>query len=165
MTVATRMVIMNAGQAVQVGTPSEVYEYPASRLVAEFMGEVNMLEARVLEAGRERVLVHSAEAGCDIEADRATTALPGQQVWVAVRPEKLELHKGTRPAQALNCMHGVVWDIGYLGDVSIYHVKLDSGVIMHATVANRQRLIERPVTWEDEVWLTWAPGASVILRG
>lgn len=165
MTVASRILIMNAGQAAQLGTPSEIYEYPNSRFAAEFMGDVNILEARVLDAQNSRVVVRSEAAGCDIVADRATTALPGQPVWVAVRPEKFELHKAAPPEQAVNCMHGRVFDIGYLGDVSIYHVKLDSGVIVHATVANRQRLIERPVTWEDEVWLTWTPDASVVLRG
>lgn len=164
MTVASRLLIMNAGQAVQVGTPAEIYEYPGSRLVAEFMGDANIMEARVVEAGQGRVLVRSAEAGCDIEADRGIAALPGEPVWVAVRPEKLELHKSEPPEGTVNRVEGTVWDIGYLGDVSIYHVRLASGMTVRATVANRQRLIERPVTWEDRVWLTWPPAASVILQ-
>ena len=163
MTVATRLAIMKDGQVAQLGTPAEIYEYPTSRFSAEFMGDANILEGRVAEAGRDLVRVESAAAGCDILADRATTARVGQTVWAAVRPEKLELTKDPPARQGANCVAGRVVDIGYLGDVSIYHVRSASGAVLRATAANRQRLIERPVTWEDEVWLAWAPDASVIL--
>ncbi|WP_418159744.1 ABC transporter ATP-binding protein [Benzoatithermus flavus] len=164
MTVSTRMAVMNEGQVVQLGTPAEMYEYPASRFVADFLGDVNVLEARVVEAGRERMRVHSEAAGCDVLADRSPPAVPGETVWVAIRPEKFVLAKEPPADPAVNCMAGEVWDIGYLGDVSIYHVRLASGVAVRCTQANRQRLIERPITWEDRVWLTWAPDASVILK-
>jgi putrescine transport system ATP-binding protein len=164
MTVSTRMAVMNEGRVAQLGTPGEMYEYPASRFVADFLGDVNVVEARVVEAGRDLVRVHSEAAGCDILADRSPGVVPGATVWVAIRPEKFGLAK-TPPADgSVNCMAGEVWDIGYLGDVSIYHVRLPSGAIVRCTQANRQRLIERPVTWEDRVWLTWAPDASVILK-
>jgi putrescine transport system ATP-binding protein len=164
MTVSTRMAVMNEGQVAQLGTPGEMYEYPASRFVADFLGDVNVLEARVVEAGRDRIRVHSSAAGCEILADRSTGAVPGETVWVAIRPEKFTLAKEPPPEAAVNCMAGEVWDIGYLGDVSIYHVRLASGAVVRCTQANRARLIERPITWEDRVWLTWAPDASVILR-
>ena len=64
---------------------------------------------------------------------------------------------------AVNCLIGEVWDIGYLGNLSIYHVKLDSGKMVTATQANMARLIERPISWEDRVYLTWAPDAAVVL--
>jgi putrescine transport system ATP-binding protein len=164
MTVATRLAIMRDGQVAQLGTPAEIYEYPTSRFSAEFMGDVNILEGRVAESGRDHVLVESPQAGCDILADRGSAALAGQTVWAAIRPEKLELTKEPPPgAGATNRVTGTVVDIGYLGDVSIYHVRLASGAVLRATAANKQRLIERPVTWEDEVWLTWSPGASVVL--
>ena len=165
MTVSTRMAVMDAGQVAQLGTPKEMYEYPASRFVADFLGDVNVLEARVVEAGRDLVRLHSAEAGCDILADRATGAVAGQAVWVAVRPEKFALGKEP-PADrgAANCVEGEVWDIGYLGDVSIYHVRLAGGAVLRCTQANRQRLVERPVSWEDRVWLSWSPDASVVLK-
>lgn len=164
MTVSTRMAVMSSGQVAQLGTPGEMYEYPASRFVADFLGDVNVVEARVVEAGRDLVRVHSAEAGCDIVADRATSAIAGQTVWVAIRPEKFVLAKEPPEDRATNCVAGEVWDIGYLGDVSIYHVRLESGTILRATQANRLRLIERPVSWGDQVWLSWTPDASVVLK-
>ena len=164
MTVSTRMAVMNVGQVAQLGTPGEMYEYPSSRFVADFLGDVNVLEARVVEAGRDLVRVHSAEAGCDIVADRAVGAIAGQTVWVAIRPEKFVLSKEPPEAREANCVAGEVWDIGYLGDVSIYHVRLPGGAILRATQANRLRLIERAVTWGDQVWLSWTPDASVVLK-
>jgi putrescine transport system ATP-binding protein len=165
MTVSTRMAVMNEGQTVQVGTPSEIYEYPASRLVADFIGDVNVLEARVITTDGSRMRLASSEAGCESEADRAIAAPAGETVFVAVRPEKFELLTAPPAASATNCVSGEVADIGYLGDVSIYHVEIESsGKIVRATVANRRRLIERPVTWGDRVWLAWRPDASVVLK-
>jgi putrescine transport system ATP-binding protein len=164
MTVSTRMAVMSEGRVEQLGPPGEMYEYPANRFVADFLGDVNVLEARVVEAARDRMRVHSEAAGCDILADRSTGAAPGETVWVAIRPEKFVLAKEPPSDPAVNCMAGEVWDIGYLGDVSIYHVRLGSGTIVRCTQANRARLIERPVTWGDHVWLTWAPDASVVLK-
>ena len=165
MTVSTRMAVMRDGQVAQLGTPAELYEYPASRFTAEFIGDVNILEARVVEAGPTHMRVTSVDAGCEILADRAIAALPGQTVWVAIRPEKFAITKEEPPSgDDVNRMEGEVFDIGYLGDVSIYHVKLASGVVVRATEANRLRLIERPISWEDRVWLSWAPDASVVLK-
>ena len=118
----------------------------------------------MVEAGRDQVRVHSAQADCDIVADRGEALVAGETVWVAIRPEKFTLSKEPPPPGTANCMAGEVWDIGYLGDVSIYHVRLASGAIVRGTQANRARLIERPITWEDRVFLTWEPDASVILK-
>ena len=90
--------------------------------------------------------------------------MTGETVWVAIRPEKFTLSKVPPSPGTANCMAGEVWDIGYLGDVSIYHVRLASGVVVRCTQANRARLLERPVTWEDRVFLTWGADASVILK-
>ncbi|MFO1037956.1 MAG: ABC transporter ATP-binding protein [Geminicoccaceae bacterium] len=164
MTVSTRMAVMNEGQVAQLGTPGEMYEYPANRFVADFLGDVNMLEARVVDGRQDQFRVDSPEAGCQILTDRATTAVVGETVWVAIRPEKFAISKTPPEDRSVNCMEGEVWDIAYLGDVSIYHVKLGSGKTVRCTVANRYRLIERPITWEDKVWLTWTPDAGVVLK-
>jgi putrescine transport system ATP-binding protein len=163
MTVSSRIAVMDHGRIVQVSTPGELYEYPNSRYVAEFIGEVNMLEGRV--AGREgdHLLVQSPQAGCAIETGASSDEPLGRQVWIAVRPEKLMISKDPPTDGSRNCMTGQVWDIGYLGNLSIYHVKLDSGKMVTATQANMARLIERPITWEERVYLTWAPSAAVIL--
>jgi putrescine transport system ATP-binding protein len=164
MTVSTRMAIMRDGQVAQMGPPAEIYEYPDSRFVADFVGDVNLLEARVVEAGSSGMRLASPAAGCEIVTDRAVPAVAGETMWVAIRPEKFELATSPPADIAVNCMAGRVADIAYLGDVSIYHVRLASGATIRATAANRQRLIERPVTWEDEVWLLWRPDAAIVLK-
>jgi putrescine transport system ATP-binding protein len=164
MTVSTRMAIMHDGQVAQMGPPAEIYEYPDSRFVADFVGDVNLLEARVVEAGTGGMRLASPAAGCEIVTDRAVPAVAGETLWVAIRPEKFELATSPPADTAVNCMAGRVADIAYLGDVSIYHVRLASGATIRATAANRQRLIERPVTWEDEVWLLWRPDAAIVLK-
>ena len=163
MTVSTRIAIMDRGRAVQVGTPGEIYEYPNSLYVAEFLGEVNVFEGRVVEAGKDHVRVHSEDGGCDIFADRGIDAVAGQEVYAAIRPEKIEIAKAPPPTTEVNCITGLVYDIGYLGSLSVYHVRLASGRTVKVTAANRSRLVERPITWEDRVWLFWLPSASGIL--
>ena len=163
MTVSTRIAVMDRGRAVQVGTPGEIYEYPSSLYVAEFIGEVNVFEGRIIEAAKDHTTMRSAESGCDIIAERGVDAAPGQVVWAAIRPEKIEIGKTPPADTSVNCMTGTVYDIGYLGSISVYHVKLESGEKVKVTSANRTRLVERPITWEDQVWLSWSPSASVIL--
>ncbi|MBL8659559.1 MAG: ABC transporter ATP-binding protein [Rhodospirillales bacterium] len=163
MTVSTRIAVMDRGRTVQIGAPGEVYEYPNSLYVAEFIGEVNVFEGRVVEAGRDHTIMHPAGGGCNIAAERAVEAAPGQLAWAAIRPEKIEIAKTPPADTAVNCMSGVVFDIGYLGNISVYHVRLDNGEKVKVTAANRTRLVERPITWDDRVWLSWSPAASVIL--
>jgi len=163
MTVSTRIAIMDRGRTVQVGTPGEIYEYPNSLYVSQFLGEVNIFEGRVLDAGKDHVVVRSEEGGCDIFADRGIDAVSGQEVYAAIRPEKIEISKTPPADTGINCINGSVYDIGYLGSLSVYHVRLESGAKVKVTAANRSRLVERPITWEDQVWLCWPPAASVIL--
>ena len=164
MTVGSRMAIMRDGQIAQIGTPSEIYEYPASRFVAEFVGEVNLIEARFSSVNGSTMRVRAPALGIEIVTDRPVPALPGEPLWVAVRPEKMSIAKSPPPETGFNCVTGEVFDIEYLGDVSVYHVRLDNGLFLRATEANKLRLIERPITWEDRVWLFWGPDASVVLR-
>jgi putrescine transport system ATP-binding protein len=163
MTVSSRIAIMDRGRTVQVGTPGEIYEYPNSLYVAQFLGEVNTFEGRVLEVGKDHVIVRSQESGCDIFADRGIEAVPGQEAYAVVRPEKIEIAKQPPADVSANCISGEVYDIGYLGSLSVYHVRLESGAKVKVSAANRSRLVERPITWEDRVWLFWPPSASVIL--
>ena len=163
MTVSSRIAVMDHGKIVQVSTPAELYEYPSSRYVADFIGEVNILEGRVSAREGDHLIVQSGEAGCTIKTGPSADEPAGRQVWVALRPEKIHIALEAPADPAVNCLTGEVWDIGYLGNLSIYHVKLDSGKMVTATQANMARLIERPITWEDRVHLTWAPDAAVIL--
>ena len=162
MTMAHRIGVMNHGRLVQVATPSEIYEQPNSRWVAEFIGDVNLIEGRVASAAPQETVV-TAFDGARLRLSQACGAGAGATVWIALRPEKIRIAT-ERPADtAENCVGGRVADIGYLGDVSTYKVRLAGGTVMKATVANATRLIERSIGWEDEVWLSWAPSAGVVL--
>jgi putrescine transport system ATP-binding protein len=162
MTVADRIGVMDQGRLMQVATPSEIYEQPNSRWVADFIGDVNLLESRVVEAGKGATLLTSPAAG-PLRATSPAQATAGDTVWVALRPEKLRIAREPPATTDENCAAGRVSNIGYLGDVSIYEVQLDTGHVMKAAVANMTRMVERSIGWDDRVWLTWAPEAAVVL--
>ena len=163
MTVSSRIAVMDHGRIIQTATPTEIYEVPNSRYVANFLGEVNIFEGRVAENARDHVLIQSQEAGCTIRADHGIDAANGATVWVAVRPEKMYINLEAPKDPTTNCMSGQVWDIGYLGNLSIYHIKLDSGTMMTMARTNKERVVERKITWDDRVYVTWAPDAGVVL--
>src|SRR5215208_1388758 len=148
MTLADRIAVMDRGHIVQVATPAEIYEQPRSRFVAEFIGDVNLIEGGLASIDRGGVALESA-AGRLIAAD-AGEAKAGDRIWLAVRPEKVRITLD-QPAGAANCVSGEVVGIGYLGDVSTYHVRLSTGPMMQATAANVTRLVERPIGRGDPV--------------
>jgi putrescine transport system ATP-binding protein len=161
MTVSSRMAVMDEGRIVQVGAPASVYEYPANRFVAEFIGSVNILEGRVLEQHGDHVRIQADSAGCQLLMD-ATQPLPeGTPVSVALRPEKLRVAT-EMPAGEYNWVKGVVAEYAYLGDVSIYHVRLPGGQKLRVQLTNLARLTETPLDWDQEVYLTWQPGSGVV---
>jgi putrescine transport system ATP-binding protein len=161
MTVADRIGVMDQGRLIQVAPPAEIYEQPNSRWVADFIGDVNLIEGRVVTVDAAGITLESASAG-QVRAVAAAEIRLGDTVAVALRPEKLRIGL-TLAAANENCVAGTVWDIGYLGDLSIYKVKLDNGFVMKVAAANVTRLIERPISWDDRVWLTWSPDAGVVL--
>jgi putrescine transport system ATP-binding protein len=161
MTVADRIAVMNHGRLMQVATPPELYEQPNSRWVADFVGDVNLIEGRVVEVGESGTLIESATIG-RMRAGAPQGAKAGDTIWVALRPEKLRILR-VKPAATENCVSGVVRDIAYLGDLSVYKVALDNGFVMEGATANLTRLIERPISWDDRVWLTWDASAGIVL--
>jgi putrescine transport system ATP-binding protein len=161
MTVADRIAVMNHGRLMQVATPPELYEQPNSRWVADFVGDVNLIEGRVVEAGATAIVIESATVG-KLRAGAAQGVKPGDTVSIALRPEKVRLLQA-KPDATENCANGVVRDIRYLGDLSVYKVALDNGFVMEAATANLTRLIERPISWDDRVWLTWDASAGIVL--
>lgn len=168
MTMSSRIAVMNHGVIAQVGTPTEIYEYPHNRFVAEFIGSINMFEGRVVSTDGDQVLVASEEAGCELLISHATPAPAGSPVSVAIRPEKIALSKEPAPGNVpggdgRNGTTGIVREIAYLGDVSIYLVELPTGKMVRVTAPNVTRRTEMPITWEDEVSLSWRPFAGVVL--
>jgi putrescine transport system ATP-binding protein len=163
MTVADRIAVMDHGKIIQVATPSEVYEQPNSRYVADFIGDINLLEGRVASAAGGAVKLDCVGTGATVEVDQDLAAAAGEAAWFAVRPEKVAISLDRPPNGAVNAVEGEVWDIGYLGDVSVYHVRLPTGAMVKSTVTNRTRLVERPITWDDKVWLSWSRDGGVVL--
>lgn len=162
MTMSTRVCVMEEGRVRQVGTPTEVYEYPNSRMVADFLGEMNIFEGIIIEEETSMTLVKCPGIESDFYISHAVEAPVGASVAVAIRPEKVMVSKEPHPV-GRNCVRGIVDDIAYLGDVSIYHVILPSGLKVLACMTNQVRLAERPINWEDEVYLYWRPENGVIL--
>ncbi|QFU18070.1 polyamine ABC transporter ATP-binding protein [Microvirga thermotolerans] len=164
MTMADRIAVMDHGRIVQVATPGEIYEQPKTRFIAEFVGDVNILEGHVL--GQEQGLwrVRSSAAAEPLTIDDPDEVLhQDQAVAIAVRPEKMAIQRDRPEAGSQNVLGGEVWDIGYLGDWTVYRVKLDSGAIIRVTRANRSRYVENPIDWDERVYVTFAPDAAVIL--
>ncbi|KAA0570835.1 polyamine ABC transporter ATP-binding protein [Azospirillum sp. Sh1] len=164
MTMSSRIAVMNHGVIAQVGTPTEIYEYPHTRFVAEFIGSINMFDGRVVSTEGDQVIVASEDAGCELLIAHATPAPAGSPVSVAIRPEKIALSKDpVADGDGRNRTTGIVREIAYLGDVSIYLVQLPTGKTVRVTAPNVTRRTEMPITWEDEVTLTWRPFAGVVL--
>lgn len=162
MTMADRIGVMAHGRLAQVGTAAEIYEQPSNRWVAEFIGDVNLVDGVVSEAAGEAVMVVTEAAG-PVHATTPVEVKAGQGVTVAIRPEKFHISSERPPATVDNCMAGEVMDIGYLGDMSLYKVKLDSGAIVKAASVNVTRLLKRPIGWNERVWLSFSPDAAIVL--
>jgi putrescine transport system ATP-binding protein len=165
MTMADRIGMMEKGRLAQVGSPAEIYELPASRMVAEFVGDVAILDGTI--AGRQggAWLVDSKVAGTVLTVEAAEGFAVGDAVAVAVRPEKMRILQDEPAPGTANVIPAEIYDIGYLGDWTTYRAALASGVVARVSRANATRFVERPITWEDRVWLTFDPGAAVLLRG
>lgn len=163
MTVSSRIAVMASGEIMQVATPAEIYEYPNSRYTAEFIGDVNILEGYIEENSASHTQIACPQAGCTVLAGHGVEAANGSTVWVALRPEKLHISIEPPADPNVNCLYGEVWDIGYLGNRSIYHVRLNNGQQITVTQANQTRLVDRGIAWEDKVYLSWQPNAAVVL--
>jgi putrescine transport system ATP-binding protein len=162
MTLATRIGVMNRGEIVQVGTPTDIYEYPASRFVADFVGSVNMFEGRLIEDEADHVRIESGELGGTVYVDHGISAAPSATVWTAIRPEKINIDR-TRPDGRDNCVRGVVREIAYMGDTSIYLVRIDSGRMIRVSRPNIVRQAEDRISWDETVYLSWHSSSPIVL--
>ena len=162
MTVASRVAVMDDGRIVQVDTPDRIYENPNSTYVADFIGDVTILEGRVtpVDGGFDLAFAEDQPA---IYAKSSQNLTSGQTAYLAIRPEKVSVTP-EKPADRRNVILGKILDIAYLGNLSTYHVALPGGQIIKAQTANTRRLANRPFTWEDEVWLSWTDTAAVLLE-
>jgi putrescine transport system ATP-binding protein len=161
MTLASRIGVMNHGEIVQAGTPSEIYEFPGSKFVADFVGSVNIFEGKLVEDEPEHVRIASDELGATIYVSHGISAPPEAIVWAAIRPEKVFM--STAPPEGTdNVVRGAVQDIAYLGDLSIYLVKLATGKVVRVTQPNTSRHAEA-ITWDQQVYLSWDSTSPVVV--
>ena len=164
MTLATRIGVMNQGEIAMIGEPTDIYEFPNSRFVANFIGSANMVEGIVTEDEPDHVRIRSAELGCDIYVGHGVDCAPDQLLWWAVRPEKMQLHR-ERPENPYdaNVTRGVVEEIAYLGDISLYQVLLESGKRIRVSQTNSVRGNPDAITWEEQVYVSWDDNAGSVL--
>ena len=162
MTVSSRIGVMDSGNLIQVATPAEIYEAPINKDVADFIGDVNLLKGTYKGQNKIGTQLLSDDSNSIVYATQKVDAAIGNQIWFALRPEKLEISK-TLPKNEHNILKGMIEDIAYGGSFSTYHVKLKNGAILKAIRANRERTKEHHLTWGDEVFLQWAPHSAVVL--
>lgn len=164
MTLSTRIAVMDSGRFLQVGMPKQVYEYPESRFVADFIGTINLFEGKVAGTEGRRVRVNCAEAGRALHADAEDPPTVGDAVAVAIRPEKIFITKEQPEDGERGWLTGVVLDFGYFGNLSLYQVRLGTGKVVQVSAQNRQRSAERFIEWDDEVYLSWDTASAILLR-
>ena len=160
MTVASRVAVMDHGRIVQASTPAEIYEAPNSVYVADFIGDVNIIEGRATAAD-EGFEISWGEGQPKLHA-QTQRDFGGGKCAIAIRPEKVSV-SAEKPENAANAIQGKIHDIAYLGNLSTYHVQVPGGQIIKAQTANTRRLSRRSFTWEDDVWLSWTATAGVLL--
>ncbi|MEM9223674.1 MAG: ABC transporter ATP-binding protein [Pseudomonadota bacterium] len=163
MVLAHRIAIMREGRIEQVAGPGDIYETPASRYVAEFIGDVNLIEGTVEEVSANGVRLRADGMENVIVLPAHDRAQKGANACVAIRPEKVSIHLGQSPADAGNTIVGSVFDIAYMGDYTLYRIKTSSGALIEASRFNRHRNEDEPITWDDQVCLTWDAADAVFL--
>ena len=173
MTLSSRMGVMDHGQIVQVGTPTDIYEFPATRFVADFIGSVNMFEGKLIEDEPDYVRIRCEDLGGVVYVNHGISSAPDATVWVAVRPEKINISRqppvpagGAHQPEAgagENMVRGTVKEIAYMGDMSIYLVRVESGKTIRVTMPNVARHAEDRITWDETVYLSWHAESPVVL--
>ncbi|MEQ1770440.1 MAG: ABC transporter ATP-binding protein [Devosia sp.] len=168
MSLATRIGVMNQGEIAMVGEPTEIYEFPNSRFVANFIGSANMVEGVVTEDEPDHVRLSSKELGADIYVDHGVDCSPEQILWWAIRPEKIVLTREKPQPEAgvpaeTNMVKGYVEDIAYLGDMTVYQVRLENGRYLRVTKTNALRGDPDAISWDETVWASWAGSSGSVL--
>jgi putrescine transport system ATP-binding protein len=164
MTLASRIAVMAQGRVAQVGTPGEVYEFPTSRYVADFVGDINLIDGRVTRVADGRVWLRCDALDADLTAASSEPVAPDAAICVAVRPEKITISRNAPDPASRNVLKGVVWDLGYFGDMSLYRIRVPSGAVLQVSAQNQRRSATYSVEWDDEVYLSWDVSSTILLR-
>ena len=160
MTMASRIAVLSEGRVLQVGTPGEIYETPANRFVADFIGNVNLMDGTLVEDEADHVVVRCAD--CTHLVGHGITGTEGMAVSVALRPEKIALSR-EEPAGPHNRARGTIKDIAYFGSHTVHHLQLASGALLKVSQSNITRQREDRLTWGDAAWASWSPASQVVL--
>jgi putrescine transport system ATP-binding protein len=166
MTMASRIAVMSEGRIRQVGAPAEIYETPASRFVADFIGNVNLMDGTLVEDEADHVVVDCGDVRHRV--GHGITGTRGMAVTVALRPEKIRIRRDalTSPAVpdiGVNRAHGRIKEVAYFGSFTVYHLQLASGRILKISQGNVERQPGAPLTWGDQAWATWSDLSQVVL--
>jgi putrescine transport system ATP-binding protein len=164
MVLASRIAVMSEGRIAQVGTPAEVYEYPANRHVASFVGNINLIDGVVTGCEGGRVALRCEALNAALSVVCAEALLAGEPLCIAVRPEKITISRTEPDATNRNVVKGVVRDLGYFGDQSLYRVRLTSGAVLQVSAQNLRRSASLTIEWDDEVYLSWEVASTIPLR-
>lgn len=163
MTLSNRIAVMDKGEVKQVGSSTEIYEYPNSRFVAGFIGSITFFDGIVDHVSDGMASVKLPQLGISAQVCATDACAAGQPITVALRPEKISISR-TRPDDS-NVFRGKVRDLGYFGKDSLYRVALPSGLLVSVHAVNGRRVseAERVADWEDDVWLSFEPDAAILL--
>ena len=169
---ATRCAVMNRGLLQQVATPSDLYEFPNSRFVADFIGQVNLFEGQLTVDEPDHAVISSDEAGVPIYLDHGVTGAANTTLWAAIRPEKIEIHKRAEGASSIkmedapeghNVVAGTITHLSYLGSETVFDVTLDNGRLVKVVRSNLTRWDQEDFTWDEPVWLSWHACSPAVL--
>jgi putrescine transport system ATP-binding protein len=167
MTMASRLAVMSEGSFMQVGAPGDIYETPATRFVADFIGNVNLMEGTLSDDQVDHVIIDCAD--CQHYVGHGITGTEGMPVTVALRPEKIRIGRDLlppfdgEPEGGLNRVKGIVKDLSYFGSFTVYHLMLASGMVLKISASNTERHRADELTWGDTAWASWSPEAHVVL--
>ncbi|MDC0348971.1 polyamine ABC transporter ATP-binding protein [Alphaproteobacteria bacterium] len=163
MTMSTRLGIMEEGRTRQVGTPNEIYEFPNSEYVADFVGSANLFKGIIIKETKDETVLQSEDIKTKIKVSYGAGLAIGSSATIAIRPEKIMVHK-EKPKDKFNWAQGIVKNIAYLGDVSIYHIETHpSKKTILATLPNIKRQEVPSITWDEKVYVSWKPDNAIIL--
>ena len=160
MTMASRIAVMSEGRFLQVGAPAAIYETPATRFVADFIGNVNLMDGTLDVDENDHCVIGSTD--CRHYVGHGITGTPGMAVTVALRPEKIAL-SADEPAGEFNKVRATVKELSYFGSYTLYQLALPSGALLKVSQSNTERQAGRAHTWGDSLWAHWSDTAQVVL--
>jgi spermidine/putrescine ABC transporter ATP-binding subunit len=159
LSMANRIAVMESGKVRQIAPPAELYEFPNSRFVADFIGKMNLFEGRIVGAAGNNVVVEVKGL------NRISVPFSGHgqgTVGIAIRPEKIRVDHAEPPADRIR-LRGRVTEVAYYGDESAVFLENATGVNINVNVPNDARRTAAPFAIGDEMWMSWSPADTLVL--